>query len=176
MRIRNPFCKLPSLALLALLVLGAAGCSVDNPAVPEGGDGADKAADPTVPFRGQYTTSLSFGPFGPESFILNIDAEGTATHLGRNTWSAASEVTYAGQQTAAGSFLAANGDALSWAGGGTVATLEDGTRVFSGEWMVTGGTGRFAGATGGGAYEGSALATAGQITFTGEISRPNRGR
>lgn len=163
-------------ALLVLLVLGTAGCSVENPIVPADDADAVKATGPMVPFRGEYTTSLEFGPFGPDSFILNITAEGTATHLGRNTWFAASEVTYAGQQTAAGSFLSASGDELSWEGGGVVSTLEDGTREFSGEWTVTGGTGRFDGATGGGSYEGSAMATAGQITFTGEISRPGRNR
>lgn len=164
------------LTLLVLLVLGTTGCSVENPTVPADDISADKAADPMVPFRGEYTTSLEFGPFGPDSFILNITAEGTATHLGRNTWFAASEVTYAGQQTAAGSFLSASGDELSWEGGGVVSTLEDGTRVFSGEWTVTGGTGRFDGATGGGSYEGSAMETAGQIAFTGEVSRPGRNR
>ena len=49
--------------------------------------------------------------------------------------------------TETGTLIAANGDTLSFSGGGT-ACAPNGSAIGSGELTVTGGTGRFAGASG----------------------------
>jgi hypothetical protein len=140
------------LALAALALAALAACSPDTARTP---------LEPAVPSLARRGTELPFrgtidaeeaGQFLPGSglFLVRLTGEGTASHLGRYTLVAEYTITPA---TLAGpgtlTFTAANGDVLiatvvvqtTVTGGGTGATtVETAT--------ITGGTGRFAGATG----------------------------
>jgi hypothetical protein len=98
------------------------------------------AADPPRPFRGTAVGVAT--PVSPTELI--IDYTGTATHLGhftRREW-----LTFTGPGTFTGTMVtvAANGDELwlDFDGAFTSPTTAEGTYTF------TGGTGRFADATG----------------------------
>jgi hypothetical protein len=183
---------------MALLV----GCSEEGPMVPPV-NGIDHSSTATgnqailkspgddqaemdvnngmVPFRGTYTTVVAEAGFVPPSTVLlDIWGEGYATHLGKSTWySLSSADITTGEQWGSTVEIAANGDEFhyDYLGGSGVDDVT-GLTTFWGDWTVTGGTGRFTGATGGGTYEGTADGTqgTGQITLVGEISRPNRYR
>jgi hypothetical protein len=134
-----------------------------------------------VPFRGTYTTVVAEAGFVPPSTaLLDIWGEGNATYLGQSTWYSLSSVDInTGEQWGSTVEIAANGDEFHYDYLGEAVVDEDtGRTSFWGDWTVTGGTGRFAEATGGGTYEGTAEGTqgTGQITFVGEISQPNRYR
>ena len=120
-------------------------------------------ADGDRPFRGS-AAGIVTGVVPPNGLV--IEATGTATHLGRFT---REELLFLGPDgSLAGEivFTAANGDQL-WvdvAGGFISPTTAVGT------YTVTGGTGRFRGATGGAAFE--AFTPDGvhvQVTFEGTI-------
>ena len=134
-----------------------------------------------VPFRGTYTTVVAEAGFVPPSTVLlDLWGEGNASYLGQSTWYSLSSVDVTtGAQWGSTAEIAANGDEFHYDYlGGSVVDTETGLTSFWGDWTVTGGTGRFAGATGGGTYEGIADGTqgTGQITLVGEISRPNSNR
>ena len=193
--------KALSILLLASLFI-IVGCSGDDPAAPPT-TGIDQSVTATgnqvvpvtpgsdqgemtgnngmVPFRGTYTTVVAEAGFVPPSTVLlDIWGEGYATHLGKSTWySLSSADITTGEQWGSTVEIAANGDEFhyDYLGGSGVDDVT-GLTTFWGDWTVTGGTGRFTGATGGGTYEGTADGTqgTGQITLVGEISRPNRYR
>lgn len=188
------------LLLASLFIM--VGCSGENPAAPQAtgtdhsvttsdnqvvkeGSGNDlaelKKNNGMVPFRGTYTTTVAEAGFIPPSTaLLDLWGEGRATHLGKSTWYSLSSVDIeTGAQWGSTVEIAANGDEFHYDYlGGSGVDPETGLSFFWGDWTATGGTGRFAGGTGGGTYEGTAdvsLGT-GQITLVGEISRPNRNR
>jgi len=158
--------------------------SSDNQVVKEDFDniqGEMKRSHGMVPFRGTFTTVVAEAGFIPPSTaLLDIWGEGHATHLGKSTWYSLSSVDIVtGEQSGSTVGIAANGDEFHYDYlGGSAVDEETGISSFWGDWTVTGGTGRFSGATGGGTYAGTAVLAqgAGQITFEGEISRPNRNR
>jgi len=124
-----------SLALAALVVLGLAG-----PADAGG----------QVPFKGRLEGVVTVTPFpqpSPFMFVL-VEGTGNATHLGRFTWVA---MLVASPEEATGTFqfTAANGDMLfaDFTGHGTP-TETPGVLYIVDDATITGGTGRFAGATG----------------------------
>jgi hypothetical protein len=106
-------------------------------------------------------------PFG-------IIGEGQVTHLGASTLVA---ISYSDpgppiHQTTCSIITADNGDELWFETDGT--GFQQGPFVgFWGDFVITGGTGRFGSATGGGTYEGTFDFTipAGQFTMEGTISR-----
>jgi hypothetical protein len=174
---------------LAALVL-AAGCSESvSPTSPTsvrpGGTslgaspGADhgpsaSSATNTVPFKGTLDGTVAFTVVAPALAHVVISASGTATELGRFTLEAPHDVDLAiaaGQGTY--TFTAANGDRLTAAFTGTANTA---TPIFVIEEhaTVTGGTGRFAGASGSFTanrlYDTAAGTTTG--TFSGSLSVP----
>ena len=108
------------------------------------------AAADQVPFRGTLAGTASITPLTPPMVAVRIDATGTATYLGRFTLEAPHVVNQA-TLTAVGTYLitAANGDTITADLAGT-ATMVDPPNVISitETATVTGGTGRFAGATG----------------------------
>ena len=123
-----------SLALATLVVLGLAGP-------------AD--AGEQVPFKGRLegvVTTLT--PLQPPFMFVRVEGTGNATHLGRFTWVA---MLVASPEEATGSyqFTAANGDMLfaDFTGHGTP-TETPGVLYIVDDATITGGTGRFAGATG----------------------------
>lgn len=136
------------------------------------------ANDGMVPFRGTYTTVVAEAGFiPPVTALLDLWGEGYATHLGKSTWYSLSSVdVVTGMQSGSTVEIAASGDEFHYDYlGGSFQDPVTGQASFWGDWVVTGGTGRFAGATGGGTYEGTADGTqgTGQITLIGKISRPN---
>jgi len=185
------------LMLASILIL--AGCSGDDPVAPlatpndqvaipatsevvpvspDNAWGGQEQSNGMVPFRGTYTTVVSEAGFIPPSTVqLDIWGEGSATYLGQSTWYSLSSVDInTGEQWGSTAEVASNGDELHYDYlGGSGVDPDTGLTFFSGEWTVTGGTGRFANATGGGTYEGTADGTqgTGQITLIGQISRPN---
>jgi hypothetical protein len=188
------------LLLSSLLII--VGCSGEDPAAPQitGIDQSVTASDNRVvkedsgngqaemnrnngmvPFRGTYTTVVAEAGFLPPSTaLLDLWGEGDATHLGISSWYSLSSVDImTGAQWGSTVEIAANGDEFHYDYlGGSGVDDETGLSFFSGDWTVTGGTGRFALATGGGTYAGTADVSigTGQITLVGEISQPNRYR
>jgi hypothetical protein len=138
------------LALAILLVLLMAG------SVPAAADG------PQVPFRTIIMVQPTYaGPLLDENnnvvgFRLSVEGYGDVMHLGASTWHADMWVNATTAPNTLGAdmtFTAANGDTLtgSYLGEGQV------VEVYNHCWadfVITGGTGRFANVTGGGKLEG----------------------
>jgi hypothetical protein len=133
------------------------------------------------PFRAtiEVTESIAEPPPGrcqapaaaPGGTVVLGEATGTGTalHLGQVSLTASDCVTVVAVQTPQGQWvpvpvafqegqlklLAANGDEVYAAYGGRVQPQPDGSLKLSGQYQVTGGTGRFSGATGSGTLTGS---------------------
>ena len=150
-----------SLALAVVVVLGLTG---------------PVAAGERVPFKGSLEGNVTVAPLTPPYVQVDVDAAGKATHLGRFSL-AIPHVVNRASSTAIGSyeFTAANGDTLTadftgqsslTAAPGVLAIVEIAT--------ITGGTGRFAGATGSFTIERLFDTVAGTTTgsFKGTISAP----
>jgi hypothetical protein len=111
------------------------------------GQNPSASSDGSVPFKGRFEGTQTLTPLQPPFGFVNGSATGTATHLGSYTLAFPHTVNFA-TRTGVGTytFTAANGDTLTAdftgqaQGGPIVSIVEQGT--------VTGGTGRFAGATG----------------------------
>jgi hypothetical protein len=92
---------------------------------------------------------------------VTVNSRGQATYMGRTTAFTDDQLISLidGSGTATYTLTGANGDtlvlALVFPIGGTI-NVEGGV-IFSGSYTITGGTGRFGGATGTGAFAGSAL-------------------
>jgi hypothetical protein len=87
--------------------------------------------------------------------------------MGVVTFTADSEAPTPTTQCAHSVNTTANGDVFEFdADGDTAFDPATGIVTFWGDWEITGGTGRFANATGGGTYEGSASF----VTGTGEVT------
>lgn len=122
-------------ALAVLVVLGLAG---------------PVAAGDQVPFKGRLVGVVTRGVANPPFVPVLIEGVGNAAHLGRFTFSAPHTVNIA-TRTAVGTyeFTAANGDMLfADFVGQSYPTDTPGVVYIVEEATITGGTGRFAGATG----------------------------
>jgi len=156
--------SIASLTLALLAVLALAG--------PAAAEGREKQ----VPFRGRFDGIATVTPLTPPFVAVNIEGEGHATRLGHFDVSIPN-VTDRSNGTAVGTYLftAANGDTLTAdfilhfdpanvPGVGSVVVTA----------TITGGTGRFAGATG--SFVGDRIADTvnGIVTesFDGTISTP----
>ena len=108
-------------------------------------------ANVALPLHGTVDmTTKSMQPLGPSSAFAYSEGTGTATHLGRFTASSDLTVDFA---TLAGisrwTLTAANGDVLTATTTGQATPNSDGvTPTVVESATITGGTGRFAGATG----------------------------
>ena len=98
---------------------------------------------------------------------------GVATHLGRITsrdyYACLDPLTFTffGRYV----FVAANGDTINGVYSGRfLATPDPGVLAIEATWSLDGGTGRFAGATGGGTASGSGTASSGHLVQDGTIS------
>lgn len=143
------------------------------------------AADPARPFAGHdRVADTLLAPSGcPAGAAWRYSATGTGwfTHLGI-TSVAVTHCTFVDMTTGTGSFgpgtitlTAANGDRVELVQQGTFSLLmtPDGlTSSFDMTWVVVGGTGRFAGASGSGTTHGSSLLSTGITTasYRGEIA------
>lgn len=168
---------------LALLL---AGCAKEN-AEPQAenappGAAADRAA--TVPFKATYETAPKV--IDPPPFLkMEIPGKGKGLHLGKSTWFSNSLVNFTvlpPAQTGDMVFTAANGSTLIGHYWGVVQPDPENPQgvLFNGDYLITGGTGRFEGATGSGVYYGRAAlenlnpGTVGEgvVTFEGELNKP----
>jgi hypothetical protein len=112
-------------------------------------DARSAASTTTVPFKGSLEGTYT-GSGEPPLVSVHVEAQGNATHLGRFTFDSPHVVNFA-DFTGAGTaeLTAANGDQVTTDVTG-VAMPQDTPGVFLiiETHIVTGGTGRFAGATG----------------------------
>ena len=133
-------------SLLAAISLAAA---ISQPAMAQG----------PVPFRGTYESLESQGGGTFPVFLQVLRGSGEATHLGSFTVEAQWYVNVI-TGTGVGTFTltAANGATLAGTGTGT-SVIVDGLAYIAETCVITGGTGRFAGATG-------AFVTARVLTLT----------
>lgn len=143
------------------------------------------AADPARPFAGHDRVSDTFTPPStcPAGALWRYTGTGTGLflHLGLASV-AVTHCTFVDMASGTGTFgpgtitlTAANGDDLRLVHRGTfslVMTPEGLTSVFDMTWIVAGGTGRFAGATGAGTTHGSSLLSTGTTaaSYEGEIA------
>jgi hypothetical protein len=108
------------------------------------------SASDHVPFRGTLAGTATVTPLDPPVVAVRIEATGTATYLGRFTLVAPHTVNQA-TLSAVGTYLitAANGDTITADLAGTAVMVSPPNVIAITETAtVTGGTGRFAGATG----------------------------
>ena len=107
------------------------------------------AAADEVPFRGRLDGTVTVTPLSPPIVSVLIEASGNGTQLGAFTLEVPHQVNQA-LRTASGSyeFTAANGDTLTADFTGLATLVAPGVLTTHEEATITGGTGRFAGATG----------------------------
>jgi hypothetical protein len=171
----------PGLAMIFL-----AGCSAELPTAqheavfskqadhPTAVPASHQDAPPALPIRGACELAFQPAEFVSPGVIRQID-EGTCriSHLGRSTMVSDKLINLAaGTQTADVALTAANGDMLYASGKGTNTMTAPGQVAFRVELTITGGTGRFSGATGMLVSEGVAdLASAqAKLSMAGTIS------
>ncbi len=135
--------------------------------------GAARAGD-LVPIKGQGSLTATGETTDPTTgdIIITGDIAGEVSHLGRTTGTS-TETLFAPDYVAFTvdiTFVAANGDELFAVFDG--AFIDD-AGDSAGTFTITGGTGRFAGASGGGTF--SSFAGAADVEFDGEISTVGSG-
>jgi hypothetical protein len=127
------------------------------------------AEGPEVPFKAFYAgvpVGIPCAPYICQTF----EFDGQATHLGLSHMSATGKTYMLPPMNQFGdiTFSAANGDTLSVHYTGSGQVVSPGVVNFNGEYHITGGSGRFEGATGSGVYWGTATANVrGEIYFDG---------
>jgi hypothetical protein len=166
---------------LWLLAFALTGCNT-APTAPGGAASVDRLAavtNPARPFGGRCDTEITFLqplPSDPPNLLrLHIDYACQLQHLGRTTASAEQIVIFTSPTTTTASntttYTAANGDQLfaTWTGTSTSVGPDI---MFSGPEAFTGGTGRFADASGSAWVSGTAsfVTNTGQFTTEGTIS------
>lgn len=130
------------------------------------------AGDAVVPFKASYVTYPEAEVEWPYLKVA-IPAAGHATHLGKSTWYADMWVLLTEEPNPQWSdnmtFTAANGDKLfgSYEGYGTPIPDPE----FWGRFEISGGTGRFEGVTGSGAYWGQVSGETGMLHFVGTLTK-----
>jgi len=145
-----------------------------------GANSASAAAGHQVPFRGSYSGTAAFNSATGTAVFTGT---GIASDLGRSTNVNNITVLYPVSCSGGEGFAnknvetltAANGDTLVLTGPHDVGCpTRPGVVHGTGDWTVTGGTGRFAGATGQGTFDGGADFNKGTFSFqlTGTISAP----
>jgi hypothetical protein len=113
-------------------------------------------ADEPVPFEAAYTSAITFTSPSTATLV----GSGVATHLGATTDSG--QLAMVGPASCDGGFAVHNVDTLTAANGDQLVITIDqqscpvapGIYKGVGSWVVSGGTGRFVGATGSGAFNG----------------------
>jgi hypothetical protein len=128
----------------------------------------------TVPFRASFVTQFQVNS-PPPILLITVQGQGNALHMGRSeTFTTNQVVDQNGVASATYYVIAANGDTVAFQSEFTSAPTSNGV-TFEGTYTILGGTGRFSGATGSGALDGSAVFTGqtfgvGEFTFEGAIS------
>ena len=139
---------------------------------------AGLSTDREVPFKGRLEGAATVTPQTPPFLAVSLEGTGNATHLGRFTVEIP-HVVNAANMTSTGTyrFTAANGDTVT-AGFTGQATATAGVLSVVETATITGGTGRFAGATGSFTAERSVNQATGLTSgsFEGTISSPGAGK
>jgi len=144
----------------------------------------------TTPFTAKLTFSETISAAAPGSGCVlsgQLHGSGNSTYLGLVTATSEDCINPRDASFTAFSFssaaptgvvlVAANGDLLHLRYSGTLAPRPNAPHVIAGAFVITGGTGRFAGATGSGSVSGSesinplAGTGQGQVVLTGTIER-----
>ena len=184
-----------SIYFLVLLMVAAVGCLNENPVATDTGNSSPELipeAPKMVPFHAHEENTITVvppfvcvppdfpGSCSPLNTVLHAEFPGVieGDHIGSGTIFSTSEIDF-GQgvpfiQTGRGVITAANGDELNWDFAGVAFPTGPDDVIFNGNFTFEGGTGRFANATGGGTYTGSANTAgpgAGQFDLDGVISR-----
>jgi hypothetical protein len=142
---------LPHLTSFALLLATISLLAFVPPSARAGGEMAFHAN-----FTTQFETVIEF-----PLLHVTVDSRGQATYMGKTTAFTDDQVVNLidGSGTATYTLTGQNGDTLILALvipiGGTINV--DGGVIFHGSYTITGGTGRFSGASGSGVFGGSAL-------------------
>jgi hypothetical protein len=135
------------------------------------------AAAEQVPFKGSLNGVVTITPINPPVVSVLVEGTGNATHLGSFTLEFTAVVNQA-TRTGIGPglmvFTAANGDTLTAESTGSATVVAPGVLSTVDNGTITGGTGRFTGATGSFALERTFFVAAGVTTgsFEGTISSP----
>lgn len=131
-----------------------------------------------VPFRAEWTSAIETIVDFPIATVIG-SGEGKATHLGRMAAHSVTETVnlITGAGIATYRFVAANGDEVLV--NFVFSAIPTSATVFAvnGVWQIKGGTGRFAGASGSGTYDGGVEFTdaniaKGHFAMQGTISSP----
>ena len=154
----------------ALLLAGFAAAFVSAP--------TPASARDQVPFRAAFGTEVQI-EFVYPFFYISVTGEGNATHLGATSAVTDNQIVNVntGMATATYTLTGANGDTVVLEMIFQTIFLPNNAVTFEGTYTVTGGTGRFCGATGSGGLAGSAFVTGpntaiGSFSVAGTISSP----
>lgn len=133
------------------------------------------SAGDQVPFGGSLAGTATVMPLDPPFASVLIEGAGKATQLGRYTLEfphLVNQATRVGEGTY--TFTAANGDTLSANVSGQATLVGPGVLTVEEHGVISGGTGRFAGATGSFTVERTFFVALGQTSgsFDGWISTP----
>ncbi len=112
---------------------------------------SQQLASAEVPFKGAWATEFQSNVVGPIAYIT-VTGQGRASHLGKSTASTPNQQVnlVTGEGTATYTLTGANGDTVVIEMEALTTNVPGGV-TFAGSYTVTGGTGRFAQATGSGA-------------------------
>jgi hypothetical protein len=135
------------------------------------------AAAEQVPFNGTLEATVTITPIDPPVVSVVVQGTGNATHLGRFTLvftAVVNQATRTGIGPGVMVFTAANGDTLTAESTGSAIVVAPGVLSTVDNGTITGGTGRFAGATGSFTLERTFFVAAGVTTgsFAGSVSSP----
>ena len=138
-------------------------------------------AESDVPFRATWESQISIAPLAPPLFAVSGLGAGKALHLGAMTAQSITEVVNlaTGEGAASYRFTAANGDDVFLTFVFLAIPTSPTAFAIEGVWQVTGGTGRFEGASGSGTYLGQAefvgpVDAIGTFILEGTVSSPNQ--
>lgn len=139
---------------------------------------APVAAADQVPFKGSLEGTVTITPLDPPFASVLIEGTGNATQLGRYSVEFIATVNQTTRQGVGPGrlvFTAANGDTLTAEGMGQATLVAPGVLSITETASITGGTGRFAGATGSFVIERTFFVAAGLTTGSFEGTMPSPG-
>ncbi len=126
--------------------------------------------------HGSFTGQVTQTPLAGGLVDLEMNITGIVTHLGKCTGRLHTVADFGGAlptpvPPTTGVITAANGDTVSFIARWTVQEVSSGVFETAGPFEITGGTGRFKGATGGGDYRGLVDTNSGDVTcdMAGEL-------
>jgi len=166
----------PRILVTLLIALGILGTGT----IAIGAIAAHAARSPQVPLTGSYSGTATF----TSATTVTFSGTGTSTLLGHSTNEGHIVVTGPDSSCPGGlaninneTLIAANGDSLMFSANDVACPVSPGVVHGTGQWVVTGGTGRFSGATGKGNIDGYGDFNQGVFSFQliGTISTPKGG-